>query len=112
VNDTTDDGVEGFDACAGDAVLAEVEDLFLGRDQSAGEAGQFADSTLDSHGNPVGQAFVCAPAVGVGPDGFEGVLEQIDNGQVAVGGQQQLEFAAAVGAEVFGRFTIPAVILA
>ena len=30
VDDAADDGVEGFDAGAGDAVLAEVEDLFLG----------------------------------------------------------------------------------
>ena len=48
MNDTTDDGVEGFNAGAGDAVFAEVEDLFPGREQSAGEAGQFADPTLDA----------------------------------------------------------------
>ena len=46
MNDTADDGVEGFDAGAGDAVLAEVENFLLGLGKSAGEAGQFLNSAL------------------------------------------------------------------
>ena len=36
--EAADNGVEGFDERTGDAVLAEVEDLFLGVDQIAGKA--------------------------------------------------------------------------
>ncbi len=89
MDDATHDGVEGYDASAGDAVLAKVEDLLLGLGQTVCKAGEFGDAAFARHPDPVAQAVIGALAIGVGPDRFEGVLEQIDHGEIAVGGQQE-----------------------
>ena len=83
VNDAADDGIEGFDASAGDAVLVEVEDLFLGFEQAFGKAFEFGDAALRGHGDPAGEPFVGTPAIGIGPDLTKGVFEQVGHGEVA-----------------------------
>ena len=102
MDDAADNGVEGFDARTGDAVLAEVEDLFLSLDQAAGKAFEFGDPALGGHGDPAREPVVGALAIGIGPDLAEGVLEQVGQREIAVGRQQGVELAASVGTEVFG----------
>ena len=87
MDDAAHEGVAGFDPRAGDAVLAEVEDLLFDLGHSAGEAFEFAYPAFHRHRDPVAKAFVGALAIGIGPYRLEGVLEQIHCREIAVGSQ-------------------------